>query len=169
MHDFWTPNLSAGMVNRVSLVHLSRRVCHIQFATSMPTAKWIRHSEMKHKEKDSDHILKRFSIITCIPVPMGLILPLGSPNLGEKFNKRAWISHGARGSTGCRLTGRPRTSQWPCLTTNSCYRICTSPLVEESCKSGSMGVGEHKIEALWLAGNRTQFWVGNSSCLALGF
>lgn len=50
------------MVNRVSLVPLSRRVCHIQFVTAMSTAKWIRHKEMKHKEKGSDHILRRFSI-----------------------------------------------------------------------------------------------------------
>lgn len=50
------------MVNRVSLVHLSRRVCHIQFLTAMPTATWIRYSEMNHEEKGSDHILRRFSI-----------------------------------------------------------------------------------------------------------
>lgn len=53
------------MVNRVSLVHLSRRVCHIQFLTAMPTATWIRYSEMNHEEKGSEEredILRRFSI-----------------------------------------------------------------------------------------------------------
>lgn len=59
---------------------------------------------------------------------MRLFLPTGPPSLGQKFHHKGMGAWWNQDQGGLQAHWWPRTSQWPCLTTNGFHRVCISPL-----------------------------------------
>lgn len=99
----------------------------------------IRHSEMKHKEKGSDHILRRFSISYVHSSAYGTHFTLRVSKPGMKVLQEGMDF--SRSQRQHRLQAHWKTQDMSMTMFNhkQLRRICTSPLVEESHKSGSRG------------------------------
>lgn len=94
---------------------------------------------MKHKEKGSDHILRRFSISYVYSSAYGTHFTLRLSKLGMKVLQEGMDFSWNQRQHRLQAHWKTQDMSMTMFKHKQLHRICTSPLVEESLKSGSMG------------------------------